>query len=223
MIFKEMFDACRTQSKAGEDVYGFFGSFRFLSNFWPSEVYYKGLKFRSVEHAYQASKDFDNDSYVSYILEAPTPGKAKYAAKAINDKLPRTWRYDVGVKVMRHLVLQKFATDEELFTLLIATGKIQLIEANSWGDCFWGVIADNGEGDNNLGKILMDVRSMLRDVAMIEAGKMTPVAIEAGEKDPCPICGFDSSEHPFVKHEGCEFVRRCDQFVTLRPLLREEA
>lgn len=35
----------------------------------------------------------------------------------------------------------------------------ELIEGNTWGDTFWGVC--RGKGENNLGKILMRLRSEL--------------------------------------------------------------
>jgi predicted NAD-dependent protein-ADP-ribosyltransferase YbiA (DUF1768 family) len=36
-----------------------------------------------------------------------------------------------------------------------------LEERNSWGDSYWGTDI-NGVGENNLGKILMDIRSELK-------------------------------------------------------------
>ena len=42
---------------------------------------------------------------------------------------------------------------------LVATGDAELIEGNHWNDTCWGVC--KGIGQNNLGKILMEVRDML--------------------------------------------------------------
>jgi hypothetical protein len=42
---------------------------------------------------------------------------------------------------------------------LLATGNQELIEGNTWGDCYWGVCEGNGQ--NHLGKILMQVREEL--------------------------------------------------------------
>lgn len=44
--------------------------------------------------------------------------------------------------------------------MLLRTGEQDLIEGNDWGDTFWGV--DQGIGDNHLGKILMQVRTEIR-------------------------------------------------------------
>jgi len=35
-----------------------------------------------------------------------------------------------------------------------------LIEGNTWGDTYWGVC--RGRGSNNLGKLLMKIREVLR-------------------------------------------------------------
>src|SRR5579885_277433 len=59
-------------------IASFHGTYRFLSNFWLSEVRLPGDPFLypSVEHAYQASKTTDLDLRAS-IRSAPTPGDAK--------------------------------------------------------------------------------------------------------------------------------------------------
>jgi predicted NAD-dependent protein-ADP-ribosyltransferase YbiA (DUF1768 family) len=56
---------------------------------------------------------------------------------------------------MRSLLRQKFA-HPSMRERLLATGDEELIEGNWWGDTFWGVC--NGEGQNQLGKLLMRVR-----------------------------------------------------------------
>lgn len=43
---------------------------------------------------------------------------------------------------------------------LLATRDRMLIEGNDWGDTFWGMV--DGEGENNLGKILMRVREEIK-------------------------------------------------------------
>jgi predicted NAD-dependent protein-ADP-ribosyltransferase YbiA (DUF1768 family) len=60
---------------------------------------------------------------------------------------------------MRELVTIKFTTDPNLKKLLMDTHPQPLIEGNTWGDVFWGVC--KGQGENNLGKILMDIREEL--------------------------------------------------------------
>lgn len=45
--------------------------------------------------------------------------------------------------------------------LLLDTGDAILEEGNHWNDTFWGVRLKNGQGQNHLGKILMQVRMEL--------------------------------------------------------------
>jgi predicted NAD-dependent protein-ADP-ribosyltransferase YbiA (DUF1768 family) len=50
--------------------------------------------------------------------------------------------------------------DEKLKEMLLQTGEEELVESNTWGDIYWGVC--NGKGQNNLGKLLMKIRSEIR-------------------------------------------------------------
>ena len=65
---------------------------------------------------------------------------------------------EVKVLLMSYLVVQKFA-QEPFKTWLLETGDEELVEGNTWGDTFWGVC--KGEGENQLGIILMGIRSGL--------------------------------------------------------------
>lgn len=61
---------------------------------------------------------------------------------------------------MYEICLAKFSQNENLKARLLETGDKHLEEGNTWGDKIWGTV--NGEGENNLGKILMRVRAELR-------------------------------------------------------------
>ncbi len=45
---------------------------------------------------------------------------------------------------------------------LLNTEELLLIEGNTWKDTFWGMDMNSGEGENYLGKILMNVREEFR-------------------------------------------------------------
>ena len=62
---------------------------------------------------------------------------------------------------MTDLCRIKFS-DPHLRSLLLATGDAELIEGNWWHDQFWGVC--NGVGQNQLGKILMAIRNLYRNL-----------------------------------------------------------
>ena len=66
----------------------------------------------------------------------------------------------VKVRLMYEICMCKFLQNPELRQALLETGDCILVEENTWGDSFWGTV--NGRGENQLGRILMDVRAKLR-------------------------------------------------------------
>lgn len=146
-------------------IYKFNFKYRFLSNFHPSQIRYEGALYFSVEHAYQAAKTLDLDKrkalQVSHGTELSwNPGKARAWGRRV--ELRPDWE-DVKLDIMEKLLRRKFA-DPDLRRQLLATGDRELIEGNTWGDRFWGQCEAEGilSGDNNLGKLLMKIRSDLR-------------------------------------------------------------
>jgi ribA/ribD-fused uncharacterized protein len=135
-------------------IEGFTGQYRFLSNFAPAQVWYDGLMYPSVEHAYQAAKTTVSSERLD-IQACVKPGDAKKAGKEVT--LRPDWE-KVRLNIMAYLVRQKFANNP-LKQMLLDTKDYELIETNSWGDTFWGVC--KGVGSNHLGKILMNVRRSL--------------------------------------------------------------
>lgn len=134
----------------------FAGRYRFLSNFYYGPVYLDGVEYNTVEHAYQAAKNNDI-VYRDMVWRAKTPSIAKsIGRKAV---LRKDWE-DVKLDIMYRLVKEKFSKEPRR-TQLLATGLEELIEGNYWNDTFWGMC--NGKGENYLGKILMRVRTELRD------------------------------------------------------------
>jgi ribA/ribD-fused uncharacterized protein len=132
----------------------FKGNYRFLSNFWPAPIELFGLLYATTEHAYQAAKCecfFDSDR----IRFATTPGKAKRMGQTV--AMRENWDL-IKVDIMRLITKLKYV-NEDLRELLLSTGDAQLIEGNTWGDTFWGVC--DGQGENHLGRILMEVRDSL--------------------------------------------------------------
>ena len=139
-------------------IVGFEGNRRFLSNFWPVQVELEGIKFPSVEHAYQAAKTLDIEAR-RQVAMAHTSAEAKKLGRML--KIRDDWT-QVKEAVMRDLLIQKFA-QAPFTTRLIETGDSFLEEANTWGDTYWGVY--RGEGQNRLGSILMDIRADLLAIA----------------------------------------------------------
>lgn len=152
----------------------FAGVYGFLSNFYPAEIYLDGVRYPTVEHAYQAAKMVPDNSlmldgsmsiqdalaiqYRANILYAPTPGLAKRLGKVAT--LRPDWDEKTRISTMEGFLRQKFASITALSYRLVDTHPAELIEGNWWGDRFWGVY--KGKGRNELGKLHMKIRAELR-------------------------------------------------------------
>jgi ribA/ribD-fused uncharacterized protein len=147
----------------------FDGDHAFLSNFYPSPVVIRGdmralerIECATVEHGFQACKAVGLVQRRT-IAAAPTPGEAKRRGRRAS--LRPDWD-EIRDDVMRQLLAQKFRLGEPLGLRLMATGDRTLVEGNTWGDRYWGMVA--GEGKNRLGELLMARRAELR-AALTEA------------------------------------------------------
>lgn len=129
-------------------------AYAFLSNFYDVPVEYNGLCFCNSEAAFQAQKTVDETERVQFTnLDA---SNAKRLGRIIS--LRDDWER-VKIQVMYEVCYAKFIQNPRLAKWLIETGDEILVEGNTWNDKFWGVC--NGEGANNLGKILMAIRTEL--------------------------------------------------------------
>jgi ribA/ribD-fused uncharacterized protein len=140
-------------------ITSFRGEHRFLSNFYVSPFVFKSIQFKTVEHAYQAYKT-DNIIEFNKMIALNTAFESKKEGKKL--KLRSDWE-EIKYPLMRKLVYKKFIQNPEIKEKLILTGNIILEEGNSWGDTYWGVCPEaSTNGQNNLGVILMEIRSILR-------------------------------------------------------------
>jgi ribA/ribD-fused uncharacterized protein len=137
-------------------INGFFGPYRFLSNFWYAQVVLHDVSYPTVEHAFQAAKSID-PVFQQRIREAASPGEAKKLGR--QTPIRADWE-NVKIDFMRFLVWNKFSINEGLKAKLLATGEAELVEENNWGDVFWGRC--KGQGENWLGRLLMETRERLK-------------------------------------------------------------
>lgn len=139
-----------------DKIEGFFNDHRFLSNFWRCQIVFQGIQFQSVETAYQAVKSDQRDDWER--MSKLSASEAKIAGKKL--KLRDGWN-DIKLIIMYDLLWQKFAAphNQDLRAQLLSTGDLWLEEQNTWGDTYWGVCKGNGQ--NNLGKLLMQIRAQL--------------------------------------------------------------
>lgn len=147
-------------------IAGFFGDYRFLSNFYTGsgqqlrEVFRGNqLSYPTVEHAFQASKSLDVTKRLQIALLV-TPSEAKRFGRTL--VLRPDWE-SVKDDVMLYWVREKFYRSPQLQERLIRTAPAHLLETNTWGDLYWGV-DPAGNGKNRLGGILMQVRDELLTV-----------------------------------------------------------
>jgi len=149
------------------EICGFFGKHRFLSNFYPCKigVYWLGTLFPSTEHAYQAAK-FPKVYHKEFV--DVTAAKSKKLAREIVKADPTLYDDEMWCRVkdtvMAQVVFQKFTNNQDLKTMLLDTREKYLEETNSWGDVYWGIC--KGTGKNKLGKILMATRGYIRNVEL---------------------------------------------------------
>jgi ribA/ribD-fused uncharacterized protein len=92
------------------------------------------------------------------ILRVKTPKDAKKVSKGFKF-IREDWK-DVRLNIMYNLLWIKF-NNTELKEALLLTDGYELVEGNWWGDTFWGVCS--GYGENYLGKLLMKIRSELKN------------------------------------------------------------
>lgn len=139
----------------------FQGDYRFLSNFWEAPIKYSVYVFPTSEHLYQSLKTDDLDDAMS-IMQSATPHEAKKLGSSVS--LREDWE-EYKVTAMLQAVSSKFFQHPYLAYKLAATGDAHLQEGNRWHDNYWGVcLCDRKScppGENNLGKILMGLRSAI--------------------------------------------------------------
>ena len=134
---------------------------RFLSNFYQSPVTYEGLTYPNAEAAFQAQKCCRDEDKVKY-----TTIKNPVVAKRMGKKepgLPEDWD-ERSVDIMRGILRAKFS-EPAIAEKLLATGDAYIEEGNRWHDNKWGhcvcAKCQAKEGQNLLGKMLMDIRKDL--------------------------------------------------------------
>lgn len=136
-------------------IFGFFGEYRFLSNFHLAPLEVEGVLYPSSEHAYMAQKSLD-PAVRERFSRLASPQEARREGQLVT--LRPDWE-EVKVAAMLKVSLAKYQ-DPELAARLLATGDRYLEETNYWNDTVWGF--SNGRGSNYLGRVLMGVRASLR-------------------------------------------------------------
>jgi N-glycosidase YbiA len=130
-----------------------------FSNFSPHGFELDGKFWPTSEHYFQAQK-FADPEHKKHVGLAKTPKEAANRGRDRSMPLRPDWE-SVKDDVMRRAVLRKFETHADIREILLGTGDEPIVE-NAPGDFYWGCGAD-GTGKNMLGRILVEVRMILRD------------------------------------------------------------
>lgn len=127
----------------------------YMSNYKKAPIYLFNNWFKWVESAYQFCKTTDPEEQL-LILNAKTNNEARLLGQKVI--LRSDWN-DIKISVMKECVLAKFLQHKDLADQLIYTGNEE-IQEDSLTDFFWAI--GDGTGQNHLGKILMEVREILK-------------------------------------------------------------
>jgi ribA/ribD-fused uncharacterized protein len=141
-----------------EEIDYFREEYEFLSNFYPTKVMFDEITYYNAEAAYQAQKCLRYEDRFQFALLSADE------AKRLGQKIEIRSDWDeIKYHVMEQVVYAKFAQNQTLAQDLLDTANKPLKEGNTWGDVYWGINLRTGEGENNLGKILMALRDYFRE------------------------------------------------------------
>jgi ribA/ribD-fused uncharacterized protein len=145
-------------------IYRFVNEYEFLSNFYPAIIIFEGVRYLTLEHAFVASKTLDKQ-FRKRIARLPAKDAGLAKSMGRKCKLRPGWD-EIKIRMMKDFLFQKFS-QEPFKTKLLETGDQELVEGNYWHDNFWGdCICEKCDelipGENNLGKLLMEVRQKLK-------------------------------------------------------------
>jgi ribA/ribD-fused uncharacterized protein len=129
-----------------------------FSNFSPHPIKIKGRTWPTSEHYFQAQKFADNE-YEEEIRRAKSPMIAARLGRSRKQPLREDWE-SAKETIMREALRAKFIQHPALRSLLLSTGDKSIVE-HTQNDDYWGDGGD-GNGQNRLGILLMELRDQLR-------------------------------------------------------------
>jgi ribA/ribD-fused uncharacterized protein len=142
-----------------------------LSCMSPFPADYESKHYRTSEALFQALRFKDYPEIQDLIREQKSPMGAKMKARKNREKLNRGDKWDEApsdIPLMKKCLNLKLEQHPDLKDKLIATGDAEIIEDCTTHDKesarFWGAVKKDGnrEGENNFGKILMEIREELK-------------------------------------------------------------
>jgi ribA/ribD-fused uncharacterized protein len=146
-------------SQVDEFVLAFVTSDVPFTNWSAHQISIWGMRFATVEHAYQYKKFIEVDPELALkIKNATSPWRAKKLGWS-RPIITAEWD-SKRERVIWDLLTAKVRQHEDVRTALRATGNRAIIVKGNERDEFWG-IGTNNNGLNTLGKIWMSLRQQL--------------------------------------------------------------
>ena len=127
--------------------------YAFLDNRFDCKFVWQGLQYGSAEAAFQASKcasEADRKVYTRCSVQ-----KAILKGK---EQTPYPGWEEAHLDIMESIIQAKFEQNDILMKQLIDTGNSILINGNNKQETYWGVDLYSWTGENQLGKIIMNIR-----------------------------------------------------------------
>ena len=137
-------------------------NYSFLSNYYCSDIVIDNERYYHVEGYYQAFKFVNISDKLSkriQFISDPIIANKRGNSHVMTNEWKNEWNTKLRDKVMKRAILIKFITNLELLNKLLNTGNSILIQTNI-DDTYWATDKE-GRGDNKLGQILMEVRSII--------------------------------------------------------------
>lgn len=138
----------------------FRAQYEFLSNNFISPVFYEGILYPSVTHAFHAARSNDITTRKA-IVNAENFESVLRIATRIEDH--ESWP-NVKLQIMEKLIRDKFRRSSELLKKLQATGNREIVNTyyeETKSNLFWGSV--DSKGQNHIGRILMTIRKDIEE------------------------------------------------------------
>ncbi|TKI62027.1 NADAR family protein [Lysinibacillus mangiferihumi] len=130
-----------------------------FSNFSPHGFELDGFFWETSEHYFQAQK-FVGTELEERIRISLSPMEAAKMGRDRRNQPRGDWE-EVKDSIMKKAVLKKFCTHKDIQAILLSTEDKVIVEKTS-NDYYWGC-GNDGSGKNMLGKILMEVRELIKN------------------------------------------------------------
>ena len=131
----------------------FKGEYDFLNNRFGCRFVWQGLQYGNAEAAFQSSKCANESE--RKVFASCSADKAALKGKEL---VPYSSWEDDCLDIMESIQRVRFEQNPALMKKLIDTGNRLLINGNNKQETYWGVDLYSWQGENHLGKIMMNIR-----------------------------------------------------------------